>query len=104
MLRERKSFPPILLKVRHEGLQTSSCSFYTIEGQNYLPKSRNSIESLLGITKLPIRLHSITTREYIFIDLQKICPIGWANAQILYMNLIEYITYRKHISIARIKS
>ena len=31
--------------------------------------------------KLSIFLHSITTREYIFIDLQKSYPIGQANAQ-----------------------
>jgi hypothetical protein len=48
---------------------------------NYLHKFRNSIKSLSGIIKSSICLHSIAAWEYIFIDLQKIYPIGWANVQ-----------------------
>ena len=44
-------------------------------------KFRNYVESLLRITKSSICLQIITTREYIFVDLQKICQIRWANAQ-----------------------
>ena len=48
----------------------------------------NYIESLLGVTKSSICLHSITTRQYIFVDLQKIFPIKWENAQKLLEHLI----------------
>lgn len=46
-----------------------------------LYKFKNSIKSLLVIVIFSISLCSITIREYIFIVLQKICSVEWANDQ-----------------------
>ena len=55
--------------------------FILQRAQNDLCKFRDSIDSLSGIMESSICACDIATREYIFIDLQKICPVQWANAQ-----------------------
>ena len=78
----------------HEDWQGFNNSIHITEGLNCSPIIKGliiiciilgiPIESSLGIKKSSICLYSITIGQFIFIDLQKICPIRWAKAQRLY--------------------